>query len=567
MLDSLKQSLFPKVSAISGLPIERLEELFEVPKQLSHGHLALPVFEVAKTQKTSPQDLAKKISNDLSEVFPEMLASVLPLGGFVNFTFRDDFLQQQLWAVIQKEKNKYGHKSTSSGKTVIVEYSSPNVAKPMSIGHLRATVIGQAIRNLADTQGHKVIGINHLGDWGVQFGKLAWAYDNWITEEVFDRAPFENLFSLYVRFHEEAEKDQSLDEKGIEYFRRLEKKDPHVWKIWEKFREISIKEYQKIYDLLGVRFDLVQGEAFYNDLLAGAVERVEKAGILSDSEGAKVVFWDEKNPPCILVKSDGSSIYATRDLASAFWRHEVLKADQFLYVVGSEQTLHFQQVFGVLKKMGCEWANNCHHVAFGLYRFKDMGKMSTRKGNVIFMKDVLDKAISMAREIIKEKNPELPNADQVAEQVGIGAVIFNDLMNDRVKNVDFDWEKILDFEGDTGPYVQYTRARCASVLRKSKEVPDLSQGPALSSDEERLLLKNLMVYPLFLRKGYQGFKPNVIAQYLLEICRNFNHFYHVHRVLDEDIKIQRARLGLVKMTSQVLVSGLEILGISSPDAM
>jgi arginyl-tRNA synthetase len=483
----------------------------------------------------------------------------------LNFKFRRDFLQNLL-----EESTRLGHLEPASegkGKKIIIDYSSPNIAKPMSIGHLRATVIGQAIRNLAVTQGYDVVGINHLGDWGVQFGKLAWAYVQWGREYDFTKKPFESLYQIYVRFHDEAEKNPQLDKEGAAYFKRLEAGDEEIRKIWKLFVEISLKEYERIYGMLGIRFDLIQGEAFYNDHLAPTVEKIKKAGLLQESEGAQVVFVNDKDPPCIIVKSDGTSLYATRDIASAIYRHEVLKGDEILYVVGVDQTLHFQQVFAVLEKMGYAWAKHCHHVAFGMYRFKDEGKMSTRRGRVIFMDDVLDRAVEIVRKIIDEKNPAMPDKDKTAVQVGVGAVIFNDLMNDRIKNVDFDWDRVLDFEGDSGPYVQYCQVRCNSLIKKYGRPIERKFGVLLSSPEEKELIKVLFSYDEVLRAAFRTFKPNVLAQYLLDLCRAFNQFYQKHRILDGEAQLTSSRMLLIQITGDIIRDGLKVLGIASPEAM
>lgn len=573
MLTTIKASLAQKIHAVvqelapaAGIGIPDIEKNLELPKQIDHGHLAYPVFSLSKQLRQAPPAIAAQLSNKLAG--HAEIEALNPVGGYVNIKFKSEYLQSVLLQSVSGDVSKLGFSRLGMGKTVVIDYSSPNIAKPMSIGHLRATVIGQAIRNLAETQGYKVIGINHLGDWGTQFGKLVHAYNSYGHEYDFKNDPFGSLFKIYVRFHEEAENNPELEAKGAECFKKLENGDPAIRKIWENFREISIKEYERLYDLLGVKFDLIQGEAFYNDKLDATVEKVKKAGILEESQGAQVVFVGEDKPPCIIRKSDGTSIYATRDLASAIYRHDVLKGDEILYVVGVDQTLHFQQVFEVLKKMGYDWAGNCHHIAFGMYRFKDMGKMSTRRGNVIFMEDVIDRAIEEVKEIIEQKNPNLADKQKVAEQVGVGAIVFNDLANDRIKNVDFDWKSVLDFEGDSGPYVQYCVVRCKSLERKLGRSIKLEMPTALNSDEEKTLMLMLMTYGETLSNAYRAYKPNIVATYLLALCRAFNHFYHKHSVLQEpDAKIQQSRLALTKATQIVLEKGLAVLGIQAPDQM
>ncbi|MGE3973226.1 MAG: arginine--tRNA ligase [Bdellovibrionales bacterium] len=565
MLTSLKQKITAKLSEFTSLSEAEVLDLLEVPKNQEHGELSLPVFSLAKRFKKAPALIASDVKEKMSSSGISELQNVDSVAGFVNFKFDARYLQKILLDTTSKKN--IGFTTVGVGKTVIIDYSSPNVAKPMSIGHLRATVIGQAIRNLAESQGYKVIGINHLGDWGVQFGKLAWAYTNWGKEYPFQEKPFESLFQLYVRFHEEAEKDKNLDAQGSAYFKRLEQGDAEIQKLWRLFLDISMQEYQRIYGLLNIHFDLIQGEAFYNDHLAPTEKRLKDAGILEESQGAQVVFIKDDMPPCIIRKSDGTSLYATRDIASAIYRREVLKGDKILYVVGVDQMLHFQQVFGVLKKMGYAWAEGCEHIAFGMYRFKDEGKMSTRRGRVIFMDDVLQRAIEIVRKRVEEKNPDLPNIEKIAQQVGVGAIVFNDLVNDRVKNVDFDWDRVLDFEGDSGPYVQYCSVRCSSILKKYGKEVEKKFEVTLDSPEERVLMRTLLLYEDTLKTAFSLYRPNVVAQYLLDLCRAFNHFYQKHRILDGEEALKISRLSLVLCTQDVINSGLKVLGMQAPEQM
>jgi arginyl-tRNA synthetase len=451
----------------------------------------------------------------------------------------------------------------------VIDYASPNVAKPMHIGHLRATMIGQAIRNLAESQGYKVIGVNHLGDWGSQFGKLAWAYQNWGYEYDFSKDPMDAMLKMYVRFHEETEKNPQLEEFGAATFKKLEDGDVEIKKIWQMMVDYSLKDYARLLQgTLGVKHDAVIGESFYNDKMENVVQLLQKKGLLKESEGAQVVFFDEKDnmPPCIIKKSDGASIYATRDLAAAIYRHDVLKGDELLYVVGQEQTLHFKQVFKVLEMLGFEWAKNCHHIVFGLYRFKE-GKMSTRKGQVIRFEDVINQAVDLVHKMIEEKNPDLENKDLIAKQVAIGAVIFNDLINDRVKNVEFDWDRILSVEGDSGPYVQYTTVRCKSILRKYGKAPEAQARLELATDEERKLTFQLLQFEDILTGAYKQYRPNILAQYLLELCASFSHFYHKCRILGEAPDVEVSRIALVAATEKVLIQGMKVLNIEAPEAM
>jgi arginyl-tRNA synthetase len=543
----------------------------EIPKKLEHGHLALPVFPLAKELRQAPPLIAQQLAQVLSEKLTELevgsrIAAVTPVGGFLNVTFQDDYLQKILMQFVAADESMIGRSVVGRGKRLVIDYSSPNVAKPMHVGHLRATVIGQAIRNLAETQGYTVIGLNHLGDWGVQFGKLAWAYMQWGGEYDFENKPFESLFEIYVRFHDAADKDPGLEAEGSLVFKKLENGDPEITALWRKFVDISMKEYGRIWGLMGVQHDLVRGESFYNDRMKNVEDLLENKGLLEKSEGASVVRVGDDMPPCLIRKSDGASLYATRDLASALYRHDELKADLNLYVVGVDQTLHFKQVFKVLELMGYDWAQSCHHISFGMYRFKE-GKMSTRKGRAIFLEDVLSQAIELVEKLIEEKNPDLENKKVVAQQVGLGAVVFNDLAVDRVRDVEFDWEKVLNFEGDSGPYVQYTHVRCVSLIRKSGRPAPTLMNTVLASSEERELVRILLNYQDVLSASFANFRPNILAQYLLEVCAAFSRFYNKHRILGEPQEIEQSRLALVEATRKILKSGLGVLNIQAPQAM
>lgn len=578
LTNELRKLLPAELSAESSTVISqsKLELALEQPKSLEHGHLAFPVFPLAKILRQPPPAIAAKIATHLQETIGKSAESnalglerVQPAGGYVNLTFKNDAFQARLFKAIQDDGAKLGFSGAGTGKRIVIDYSSPNVAKPMHVGTLRATVIGQAIRNIAETQGYEVVGLNHLGDWGVQFGKLAWAYRKWGHEYDFKGAPFQSLFDLYVRFHDEATKDPALDAEGSLVFKQLEQGDKEIEKIWKMFVDITLVEDQKLWDLLGVKHDLVRGESFYNDRLKSVEDLLEKRGLLTASEGAMVVHLGDDMPPCLIRKSDGASLYATRDLASAIYRKNELKADLCLYVVGVDQTLHFKQVFKVLEMAGFDWAPDCHHISFGLYRFKDGVKMSTRKGNVIFLEDILKQAIERTAEVIAAKNPGLSSDERakIAQDVGVGAVIFGDLVFDRVKNVEFDWDRILSFEGDSGPYVQYMHVRCQSLLRKFGRTPNLSSVAPLVEKDERELIRLLMSYDEILEASFRGFKPNILAQYLLEVCGVFSRFYHNNRILGEAKEIEESRMALVAATREVLKQGLNKLSIQAPDYM
>ncbi len=572
------RNLLPDQNLISA---ENLVAVLEPPKKLDHGHLAFPVFPLAKQLRQPPALVASQIAALLKSRIDANAESTKaiglvraePAGGFLNLTFSDESMQSRLFHAVATEGDRLGYSSLGRGQRVVIDYSSPNVAKPMHVGHLRATAIGQAIRNLAETQGYEVTGLNHLGDWGVQFGKLAWAFREWGSQYDFKGQPFKSLFDIYVRFHEEAEKNPELEAKGSLVFKELEQGSRDVEEIWKMFVKISLVEYQRLWDLLGVKHDLVRGESFYNDRLKPVEDMLAGKGLLKESEGAVVVDLGEEMPPCLIRKSDGASLYATRDLASAMYRMTELKADLNLYVVGFDQSLHFKQVFKVLELAGFDWVKNCHHISFGLYRFKEGMKMSTRKGNVIFLEDVLNQAIDRTAKLIAAKNPLLSAAEQksIAQDVGVGAVIFGDLLFDRVKNVEFDWERILSFEGDSGPYVQYMYVRCASLVRKYKDergkIPAQTDVACLSQPDERELIRILLGYDETLAAAFRIFKPNILAQYLLEVCAAFSRFYHNNRILGEASEIETSRMALVQATQAVLFQGLRNLSIRAPEKM
>lgn len=575
---SLAHDIFSAFENSSLLDAVKIQNLFEKPKDVSMGQMSLPVFALAKELKKAPPMIAAELAAKIQNLNIPYLAGVEAVSGFINFKFQSDFLMSELQTLIHE--SELGYSDLGAGKRLVIDYSSPNVAKPMNIGHLRATVIGQAIRNLAQTQGFEVVGLNHLGDWGVQFGKLAWAFQKWKDQYDFENKPFKSLFDIYVRFHDEAEKNPEYDEHGAATFRKLEAGEPEITELWKMFVEISLKEYQILWDRLGVKHDLVRGESFYSDQLEETVQKVKDKGLLKLSQGAYVVEVGEDQPPCLITKSDGASLYATRDLASAIYRHDVLKCDVNLYVVGVDQTLHFSQVFKVLDLMGYDWAKDCHHIAFGMYRFKNMGKMSTRKGRAVFLEDVLNKSVELVKEIIEVKNPDLKDKAEVAEQVGVGAVIFNDLINDRIRDVDFDWDKILDFEGDSGPYVQYTSVRCKSVIRKyqaSQNMDDATFAQKINSfdgtkysleKEETTLSALLLSYSQTLQAAYEKFKPSILAAYILEVAKTYNSFYNKHRILNAENPVDiEKRIYLTHCTARVLTEGLKVLNIQSPNEM
>lgn len=570
MIQTAKTQIANLLNPLTQLPVEDLQKTLEKPKQFEHGHIAFPVFALAKTLRAAPPqiatDLAQKIQEKIAGGSVPFLEKVVAVGGFLNFTFKNTYLQEVLFTSIAQ--THAGFSASGKDKTVVIDYASPNVAKPMHVGHLRAAMVGQAIRNLAESQGYTVIGVNHLGDWGSQFGKLAWSYQKWGKEYSFEN-PMDDMVKMYVRFHDEAEKSPDLELEAAATFKRLETGDLEIRKIWQMIVDFSLKDYDRLLNgMLKVKHDAVLGESFYTDKMDAVVDLLKKKNLLQESEGAQVVFFDEKEnmPPCIIKKSDGASIYATRDLATAIYRHDVMKANELLYVVGQDQTLHFRQVFKVLEMAGFEWAKTCHHISFGLYRFKE-GKMSTRAGRVVLFEDVITQAIELVEKMIEEKNPGLADKATVARQVAMGAVIFNDLVNDRVKNVEFDWDRILSVEGDSGPYVQYTVVRCKSIMRKYGKVAPKAASLEMAQEEERKLVFQLLQFEDILTGAYKQYRPNILAQYLLELCGSFSHFYHKCRIIGEAPEVESSRIALVAATEKVLIQGLKILNIEAPEAM
>lgn len=540
---------------------EEIYHLIEVPKNQLHGDLAFPCFRLAKTERKSPIEIAKQLAG---EIQAKEFIKVEAIGGYVNITFSPKELGQSIVTQILRKEADYGQSNIGNEKTVALDMSSPNIAKPFSMGHLRSTVIGSAIANLTTKCGYHTVKINHIGDWGTQFGKLIVAYQKWGNEEQVKMNPIGELFKLYVKFHKEVEQEPELEDEGRAAFKKLECGDEQYLNLWEWFRRESLRAFMTIYDLLGVKFDSYHGEAFYNDKMEEIIHLLSEHKLLEVSEGAEVVRLDEYEiPPCLIKKSDGATLYATRDLAAALYRSREYKFDEALYVVGQEQTIHFQQVKAVLKKLGYEWAEQMKHIPFGLY-LQDGKKMSTRKGRVILLEDVLNEAINLAKRNIFEKNPKIPNADEVANAVGVGAIIFHDLKNDRMNNIEFSLEEMLTFEGETGPYVQYTNVRANSILRKYSK--DQFEFSGLTDIESWDIVKLLNQFPDVIEKSYKQYSPSILAKYLIQISQSFNKYYARVRILEEDDSLV-SRVSLVKAVTIVLTEGLRLLGIKAPKEM
>jgi arginyl-tRNA synthetase len=541
----------------------------ETPRELSLGDLAFPCFALAKERRMPPPALAAELAAKLQPALTRVSAAAA--GPYVNFRVEQAQLGRSVIEAVLAQGARYGGGDEGAGRTIVLDLSSPNIAKPMSVGHLRSTVIGAALQRICAQLGYRTVAINHIGDWGAQFGKLVAAVQRWGATVDLEGEPIRALLALYVRYHEQEASDPALAAEARAAFQELESGvDGPVRALWRRLTALSMREFDKIYTRLGVHFDEVRGEAYYESHLVPTIERIAQAGVTTLSQGALIVELEEIEkgmPPCLLRKSDGTTLYATRDLAAMFHRHELYGFERCLYVVGSEQKLHFRQLKGVLRRMGLDWEPRIEHVSFGLLRLPE-GRMSTREGRVIFLEEVLDRAVAEARAIIAEKNPELAGADAIAEAVGIGAIVFNDLKRERVKDVVFEWKEILSFEGETGPYVQYTAARLASLRRKAHAAGEGQAAPDWSAlGEARAVLLGLGRYPQVLRTAVAQAEPSLLSQYLLALCRDINTWYAKERVLGAEPGAAAARLALADACKSVVASGLGLLGVASPEEM
>ena len=541
-----------------------IEKAIEIPPQGKMGDYAFPCFLLASKMKKPPAQIAAELGKSIQHPYIEHVDVV---GPYVNFFLNRQAVGRKIIDEILKKKARYGDLSIGQGENITIDLSSPNIAKPFSMGHLRSTVIGNALANIVEKCGFTSVKINHLGDWGTQFGKLITAYKMWGDEERVKANPIQELLALYVRFHEEAEKDFELEEEGRHWFKKLEDGDEEALYLWKWFRTASLKEFGRIYQLLGIEFDSYHGEAFYNDKMEAVIKELEEKNLLTESDGAMVVRLEESNlPPCLIKKSDGATLYATRDLAAALYRKREYHFAKSFYVVGGEQALHFKQLFLVLKKMGYTWADELYHIPFGMM-LKDGKKMSTRKGKIVLLEEVLHDAIKAARDAIESRNPNLENKDEIAQMVGVGAVIFHDLKNDRLNDIEFSLEAMLTFEGETGPYLQYTYARTCSLLRKS-HVPNshTSLYEVFEDDKVWSIIFLLSRFEEVIASAFFELNPSRIAKYLLDLSQQFNKYYGTVKILEENDGLV-ARLKLVKATSIVLREGLRLLGIGTPERM
>lgn len=548
---------------IDSLDQSAISNLLEQPKSSDLGDIAFPAFSLAKVERKAPQAIAADIAEKID---PSHFEKVVATGPYVNFFLNKAKISDQVIKEVIKEGADYGQQNEGQGGNITIDLSSPNIAKPFSVGHLRSTVIGDALSNIFRKMGYNTIKINHLGDWGKQFGLLMVAYKKWGNKEAVEANPIDELLQLYVRINAEIENDPALDEEGRLWFKKLEDGDPEATELWQWFRDESLVEFNRIYELLGVEFDSLNGEAFYNDKMDEAVKILEDKGLLKESKGASIVDLDDVNlPPAMIKKSDGATLYITRDIATAIYRARTYNFVKNVYVVGQEQSNHFRQLKAVLKKMGFDWSDDMIHVDFGLVT-KNRQKLSTRKGNIILLEPTLQEAISRAKAQIEEKNPNLENKEAVAHAVGVGAVKFYDLKTDRRNGYDFDLEAMVSFEGETGPYVQYAYARIQSILRKADFKPSLDVNYNLNDAESWEIIKLLQDFARVIKRAADNFEPSLIAKYAISLAQAFNKYYAHTRILDESPE-RDSRLALSYTTAVVLKEALRMLGVEAPEKM
>ena len=556
---------------VEGLEVSEIRDMVEVPADSKMGDYAFPCFKLAKLLRKAPPLIAKSIAEQIAS--DEIFEKVESVNAYVNmFISRDAFIDDVVKEVIAKG-DAFGSSDIGAGRKVIVEYSSPNIAKPFHIGHIRSTVIGNSIYKIYDFLGYDAFRINHLGDYGTQFGKMICAYRHWGNKEDVINEPIKTLLSYYTKFHVEVETHPELDDEAREIFAKLEKGEPEEVALWQWFRDESLKEFTRVYKMLGIEFDSYNGESFYSDKMPRFVEELKAKGLLEESQGAQIVNLEEYGmSPALITKSDGSTLYITRDIAAAVYRKETYDFYKNLYIVASQQNLHFQQWIKILELMGYEWAKDCVHIPFGLVSLEE-GTMSTRHGRVVFLEDVLNRAVDETRKIIREKGVATENIDETAKQVGIGAVIFQELSNNRIKDYVFSWDKVLDFNGETGPYVQYTYARAASLMRRADAGALAKADEAdidvtyIRSDAAYELVKLLEAFPAVVVEAAEKYEPSVVTRHIVDIAQSFNRFYHDEHIIVENIEEQAAKLALAKAAKNTIKNGLGLLGIQCPERM
>lgn len=549
-----------------GLSYDEIYDLIEIPPQDDMGDYSFPCFSLAKIKRQNPAQIASEIKEQIGEL--ETFEKVETLNAYINFYSDKTFIQNQVLNEVLKEKENYGKKQIGTGKNVTIDFSAPNIAKPFHIGHIRSTVIGDAIRNIYKALGYNTIGINYIGDYGTQFGVMIAAYKLWGDKEVIDADPINELLKLYVRYNTEAEDDPKMMDAARQEFRNLEEGQEEAVELWQWFKDLSLKEFDRVYDMLDIEFDNYHGESYNAAAEPRVISELKEKNLLVDSEGAQIIdLTDEDLPPAIILKSNGSSAYITRDIATAENRDIEYGYYKNLYVVASQQNLHFQQLRKILKKMGHDYWQDCIHIPFGLVSMKDK-TLSTRRGHVIFLEDVLNKAIEKTKEIMADRDADIENIDETAHIVGIGAVKFQELYNNRIKDYVFNWDNLLNFNGETGPYVQYTYARAKSVLAKAgkEEFAELD-FKNLNTPEEMALIKSIAGFEDSLIKAHDKYEPSIVSRQIMEIAKNFNKFYNAHQIMVEDEDVKNERLALTYAASIVIKEGLALLGIKTVEKM
>lgn len=573
MIDFKKEIAEIIAKNLEGLTEDEIKSMIEIPQDQSMGDYAFPCFRLAKTMRKAPNLIAAELAEKLQG--EQLFSEVSPVNAYVNmFVSREEMMKSTVSEVLE-EKENFGRSDIGGNKKVIVEFSSPNIAKPFHIGHIRSTVIGNSLSKIYDALGYDVFKINHLGDYGTQFGKMICAYRRWGNREDVINSPIKTLLGYYTKFHVEVEEHPELEDEARAIFTKLEQGSKEEVELWQWFREESLKEFQRVYDMLGIEFDSYNGESFYSDKMPRFEKELSDKGLLHESNGAQVVDLEEyKLGTALIKKSDGSSLYITRDIAAAVYRKENYDFYKNIYVVATQQNLHFQQLFKILELMGYDWANQCVHVPFGMVRLEE-GTMSTRHGRVVFLEDVLNGAIEKTREIIEEKNPNIENLEEITSQVGIGAVVFNELSNNRIKDYTFKWDQILNFDGETGPYVQYTHARCASLLRKAGEdIVAKAQDPKnvdfallAKSDSAYELTKLIYAFPGVVEQAGEKYEPSIITRHIIDIAQCFNKFYHDEHIIVDDEVEKTSKIALVIATKRVIATGIGLLGLKAPERM
>lgn len=547
----------------SPLSAEEIAPLLELPPDSAMGDYAFPCFKLAKALRKGPPMIAGELVKVIDAGF---LGKVEAVGGYLNFFIDKALYASSVLGEVLKSGERYGSSDMGAGKTICIDYSSINIAKRFHIGHLSTTAIGNALYRIYSFLGYKCVGINHLGDWGTQFGKMIAAYKHWGSREMVEQGGVQALSDLYVRFHAEAEKDPSLEDEGRAWFKKIEQGDEKAVSIWQWFKEMTLKDANRVYDMLGVKFDSYAGESFYMDKMEPVIEELRQKNLLKESDGASIVDLEEyKMPPCLILRSDGATLYHTRDLAAAFYRKATYDFDKCLYVVAYQQDLHFRQLFKVIELMGYDWAKDLEHVSFGMVSYEGQA-LSTRHGHVIYLEDLLNRSIEKARAIIDEKSPQLENKDEVARKVGIGAVVFFALSAGRIKDIDFWWDRALNFDGETGPYAQYTYARCCSVLGKANvdAQPDYA---GLADAEAQDVVRLLEQFPALVRESAQRNEPSIITRYTVDLAQAYNKFYYEHRILDCEPAVSAARVALTRAVRDVIGTGLRLIGVEPTEKM